>query len=52
MFTEVLDECYKMSYDATPNYLKLKFMLKKIMLNKSVLPGGKFCLDNTTQPSS
>ena len=41
-----------MSYDATPNYEKLKFMLKKCMLKKGVLPGGRFCLDNTSRPSS
>ena len=40
-----------MSYDAKPNYKKLKFMLKKCMLNKGVLPGGKFCLENTNRPS-
>jgi len=33
IFTEVLTECYEMSYDATPNYEKLKFLLKKSMLN-------------------
>ena len=32
IFTEVLNECYEMGYDATPNYVKLKFMLKKILL--------------------
>jgi len=41
-----------MSYDATPNYEKLKFMLKKVMLNRGVLPGGRFCLDNTRRPSN
>lgn len=41
-----------MSYDATPNYEKLKFMLKKCMLRNGVLPGGRFCLENTRRPSS
>ena len=41
-----------MSYDATPNYEKFKFMLKKIMLKKGVLPGGRFCLFNTSRPSN
>jgi hypothetical protein len=31
-----------MLYDETPNYTKLKFMLKKIILNMNKLPGGKF----------
>ena len=41
-----------MSYDATPNYEKLKFMVKKVMLNRGVLPGGRFCLENTSRPSN
>ena len=41
-FTEILNECYGMLYDETPNYTKLKFMLKKIILNMNKLPGGKF----------
>ena len=41
-----------MIYDATPKYEKLKFMLKKVMLNKGVLPGGRFCMDYTRRPSS
>ena len=31
-----------MLYDETPNYTKLIFMLKKIILNMNKLPGGKF----------
>ena len=41
-----------MNYDATPNYEKLKFMFKKCMLSKGVLPGGRFCLDSTRRPSN
>jgi hypothetical protein len=31
-----------MLYDETPNYTKLIFMLKKIILNMNKLPGGKY----------
>ena len=51
-FTEVLNECYEMSYDATPNYEKLKFILKKIILNMNKLPGGEYCQDRTRIPSN
>ena len=45
-FIEILNECYGMLYDETPNYTKLKFMLKKIILNMNKLPGGKFLEDH------
>ena len=39
---EMLEECYNIGYDKVPDYNKLKFMLKKILLNHEVLPGGQF----------
>ena len=36
----VLEECYRIGYDETPDYSKITFLLKQILLDVDVLPGG------------
>ena len=37
---EALDECYNLRYDQKPDYVKLKFILQKVLLDDDQLPGG------------
>ena len=39
---KVLEVCYEIGYDETPNYSKIMFMLHKILLDGDLIPGGKY----------
>ena len=39
---EALEECYEMEYKDIPNYSKLTFLLKKVLLKMDLAPGGKY----------
>ena len=40
MFTDVLEECYETKYVQEPNYGKIIFLLKKILMDEEIAPGG------------
>ena len=39
---ELLAVSYSIGYDKEPHYQKLTFILKKILLDREKLPGGRF----------
>jgi len=41
-FVDILEYAYSMKIDEEPNYSKLDFMLKKIMLDMNIRPVVKF----------
>ena len=44
MFQEILAECYAIEYEKDPNYAMLIFTLKKVLLKREIVPGGKYFL--------
>ena len=46
---KALSECYETEYDAEPPYTKIDFLLKKILLENNILPGGRFSTTRVVQ---
>ena len=44
-----LSECYDTEYDADPPYKKVDFLLKKILLDNNILPGGRISTTRLVQ---
>ena len=44
--SEVLDHCYKLKYDETPDYSYIVFLLKKSAMELDLAPGGIFSPNN------
>ena len=42
IFIEALSECYDTKYEAEPTYTKVDFLLKKLCLNRNLMPTGRF----------
>jgi hypothetical protein len=39
---EILTYAYSLEYDERPDYNRLKFMMKKIMLDREYIPNNRF----------
>ena len=39
---DALNYCFKLGYEEEPNYDKLKFILKKALLDNNKVPGGRY----------
>lgn len=42
MFESFLEYTYSLEFDETPDYNKIRFLLKKILLDNDLIPNNKF----------